>query len=98
MRHLLVLSLFVIFGQSNANQPVPSPHVAGPNGLEGWTLNVEMQEGSGPLPTSLVIARRGQVIRQIAGSPFVWKWKFESEGELIAFESAISTSASLVSL
>lgn len=87
MRHLIVLSLFSMFGQSNANRPVASPHVAGPNELEGWTLSVEVQEGLGPLPTSLVIARRGRVVRQIDGSPFVWKWKFESHGELVAFES-----------
>jgi len=87
MRHLLALSLFAMFCQSNANRPVPSPHVAGPNGLEGWTLNVEVQKGEGPLPISLVIARKSRVVRQIDGSPFVWKWKFESDGELVAFES-----------
>lgn len=90
MRLLLALSLFALFGQ-HENKPIPSTHVSGPDGLEGWTLSSEV-ENQGPLPMSLVIARRGRVVRHIAGDPFLWKWKFESDGELVAFESVHSIS------
>jgi hypothetical protein len=85
MRLLFALSLFALLGQS-ASKSIQSVHVSGPNGLEGWTLSTNV-ENQGPLPMSLVIARRGQVVRHIAGSPFLWKWKFESGGELVAFET-----------
>jgi hypothetical protein len=85
MHFLLALSLLAGFVQSG-DKPIESAHIAGPNGLEGWTLS-EVVEDHGALPTGLVIARKGKVVRRIAGSPFLWKWKFESNGKLIAFES-----------
>lgn len=85
MHLLLALSLFALLGQPG-NKAIQSAHVLGPNGLEGWTLSNHV-ENQGPLPMSLVIARRGRVVRHITGRPFLWKWKFESNGELVAFES-----------
>jgi hypothetical protein len=85
MRSLLALSLLIGFAQSG-DKPIESAHVAGPNGLEGWTLSEEVAD-HGPLPTALVIAHKGKVVRRIEGSPFLWKWKFESNGKLVAFES-----------
>ena len=85
MRSLLALSLLIGFAQSG-DKPIESAHISGPNGLEGWTLREEVED-HGPLPTALVIAREGKVVRRIEGSPFLWKWKFESNGKLVAFES-----------
>lgn len=85
MHLLLALSLLALFGQSG-NKPIQSAHVFGPNRLEGWTLSKDV-ENQGPLPMTLVIARGGLVVRHITGRPFLWKWKFESNGELVAFES-----------
>jgi hypothetical protein len=67
-------------------RPTESPHRPGSNGLEGWTLNYEV-EGQGKLPTALVLARRGQIIRRIDGEPFVWKWIFLSDGKRVALEA-----------
>jgi hypothetical protein len=85
MRSLLALSLLVGFAQTG-DKPIESAHIAGPNGLEGWTLSEEIAD-HGPLPTALVIARKGRVVRRIPGNHFLWKWRFESNGELVAFES-----------
>ena len=45
MRLLLALILFGLFGQSGSKQPTQSPHVAGPNGLDGWTVIVDTYWG-----------------------------------------------------
>ena len=88
MNFLLGLLLLTGFAQSG-DRPIESAHVSGPNGLEGWTLRNEVEglESQGPLPMSLVIARKGKVLRRIAGDPFLWRWKFASSGKLIAYES-----------
>ena len=76
--------------QSNspADQPTPSPHRSGPNGLEGWTLDSSIPDHPGDtFPFTLVIARNGLVIRRIDGDPFVWRWIFWRDGRQVAYES-----------
>ena len=72
-----------------AQKPVESAHVRGPNGLEGWTESVTIDEvkEQGPLPVVLVIARHGNVVRRIQGSGFVWNWRFEPDGRRVAYET-----------
>lgn len=84
---VLILSLLGGFAQSGS-KPIESAHVSGPNGLEGWTLSyvIEGVEDQGPLPTTLVISRNGKIVRRIHDEPFLWKWKFESNGKFVAYE------------
>lgn len=63
-----------------------SPHVKGPNGLEGWTLPYALDNGN-EVSTTLLIARKGRVIRQFKGDPFIWRWTFLENGKQIAFET-----------
>src|SRR5258708_7413003 len=88
MHFLLVLLLLSGFAQSG-DRPIESAHVSGPNWVEGWSLSHEVEglEGQCALPMSLVIARKGKVLRRIAGDPFLRKWKFASNGKLVAYES-----------
>ena len=67
-------------------------HRGGPDGLEGWLVRerVATLENQGPLPTSLVIARNGRVIRRLSmqhdGGPFYWNFVFLPDGKQVAFE------------
>ena len=36
---------------------------------------------------TLVIARRGRIVRRIHGDGFVWDWKFTPDGKRVAYES-----------
>jgi hypothetical protein len=66
--------------------PVESPDRDGPGSLSGWVLNYDVLD-YGSLPTTLVIARRGKIVRRISGDPFVWRWMFAAGGKSVAFES-----------
>ena len=69
-------------------RPTESRHRQGPDGLEGWTLNYALPgHGSDRYPKTLVLARRGHIIRHIAGEPFVWRWIFWAGGRQIAYET-----------
>jgi hypothetical protein len=85
MLRMAVVLMFALF----ARPAVESVHVAGPNGLEGWTESVLIDEvkEQGPLPVGLVIARNGRVIRKIDGDPFVWKWRFQPDDRRVAYET-----------
>src|SRR6185437_11046629 len=53
--------------------PVESKHVHGPDELEGWTLDYLIPDLPGErYPLTLVIARKGVVVRRISGDAFVW--------------------------
>lgn len=79
-----VIAAFVSMS-SNAGAK-ESPHVKGPNGLEGWTLLYPV-DNRDEEPTKLVIARKGKIIRQFKGDPFIWAWMFLKNGKQIAFET-----------
>jgi len=69
-------------------QPKPSPRRAGPDGLEGWTLDSSIPYHPGEtFPFTLVIARKSRVIRKIDGDPFIWQWIFWDDGLQVAYES-----------
>jgi hypothetical protein len=71
-----------------ADNPTPSEHCAGPNGLEGWTLLSPLPDSpQEKYPFTLVIARKGRIIRRIDGHPFVWRWLFWNNGRQVAYES-----------
>lgn len=75
---------------NQAEKPTESEHIKGPNGLEGWTLNWPFPDsgyGDEKLPTTLVIARNGHILRRIPGEGFVWNWIFWADGRLVAYES-----------
>ena len=75
--------------QTAAEKPTESPHIAGPHGLEGWALDWPLpndQNHGERYPNTLLIARRGRVIRRIEGGPFVWKWMFWADGRQVAYE------------
>lgn len=87
---ILFLSVAVARPQSApaTDQPIPSQHRAGPNGLEGWTLDSPIPDHPGDtFPFTLVVARNGRVIRRIDGDPFVWRWMFWQGGQQVAYES-----------
>jgi len=68
--------------------PVESKHVHGPDELEGWTLNFLIPDLPGErYPLTLVVARRGVVVRRISGDPYVWNWEFCPDGKQIAYET-----------
>jgi hypothetical protein len=74
---------------TSRERPVESKHVAGPDGLEGWTLDspIPYDSSHGNYPFTLVIGRSGKVLRKIDGHPFVWAWIFWDEGRQIAYEA-----------
>lgn len=72
--------------QSKEDEAKESHHHAGPGGLEGWTVREEIEE-QGMLPSGLVIARGGRVIRRIEGDPFVWSWMFVADGKQVAYQT-----------
>ncbi len=72
----------------DSDRPTPSEHLAGPHGLEGWTLDGPIPDHPGEkFPFTLVIARNGRVIRRFPGEGFVWRWKFFADGRQVAYES-----------
>ena len=72
----------------NSDKPTPSEHRPGPRGLEGWTLDGPIPDHPGEkFPFTLVIARKGRVIRRFPGEGFVWRWKFLADGHQVAYES-----------
>jgi hypothetical protein len=75
--------------QTAAGKPTESPHIAGPHGLEGWTLDWPLpddRDHGERHPFTLMIARRGHVIRRIKGGPLVGKWIFWADGRQVAYE------------
>lgn len=89
MARAVAVLVLAFFARPIAQRPVESAHVAGANGLEGWTESVTIDEvkEQGPLPVALVIARHGKVVRRIDGSPFVWAWRFQPDGRRVAYET-----------
>ena len=94
MRKLLVIACFllacgVVLPRAQQDDLVESPHVAGPCGLEGWTLSGPIPDDSSheDYPFTLVIARQGKIWRRIAGGAFVWNWIFWDDGRKVAYES-----------
>jgi len=89
MLRLTAILAFALFAHGVKDKPIQSANVAGPNGLEGWTESVKIEEAAneGPLPVALVIARHGKVIRRINGDPFIWNWKFQPDGRRVAYET-----------
>jgi hypothetical protein len=73
-----------------ADKPTQSAHTPGPNGLEGWTLDLPVP-GSGygdeRFSFTLVVARHGQIIRRISGNPIIWKWIFWADGRQVAYDT-----------
>jgi len=56
--------------------------------LEGWTLDSPIPDHPvETFPFTLVIARKGRVLRKIDGDPFVWRWIFWNNGREVAYES-----------
>ena len=89
---ILVIFLFAVAANAQApsspEQPTQSEHRAGPDGLEGWTLNEIIPDHPNErFPMTLVIARKGHVLRKIAGDGFVWNWIFWADGKQVAYES-----------
>ena len=64
-----------------------SSHREGPHGLEAWTVSQpeERLASQGPLPTELLIARKGRVIRRLRGGPFFWNLIFLQDGQQLAY-------------
>jgi hypothetical protein len=91
---MYVIALILLFAPSlfaqTADKPTESIHREGPHGLEGWTLD-------SPLPDSqyegerfaftLVLARKGRVLRRFEGDPIIWKWMFWADGRQVAYET-----------
>jgi hypothetical protein len=88
---LVLFSVQIACAQKNpAYHPVESEHVAGPHGLEGWTLDSPLPDGQYDgerMPFTLVIARNGKVLRKIDGNAFIWHWIFWNGGQQVAYES-----------
>ena len=88
-----LLTLFVIFAATIVTAAQATAHRVGPQGLQGWLVReqVDSLESQGPLPTSLVIARNGKVVRRLSmahdGGPFYWNFFFLPGGRQVAFES-----------
>ncbi len=71
-----------------AGKPVSSKHRSASNGLEGWTLNYIVPEhgDNDHYPRTLVISRKGRIVRRIHCSAFIWRWTFLDGGKQIAYE------------
>jgi hypothetical protein len=85
----LILACGLAVPQSPDKKPVESAHVAGPHGLEAWTIDSPIPDDSNheTYPFTLVVARKGKVFHKIQGDPFVWRWIFWDDGRQIAYES-----------
>jgi hypothetical protein len=89
---LLAIFLFAVAASAQTppppEQPTQSEHRGGPDGLEGWTLNYTIPDHPNErFPMTLVIARKGHVLRKIDGNGFIWKWIFWADGRQVAYES-----------
>ena len=85
---IVLLVMLVAQGSGLAEQPEESAHRQGPHELEGWTLNSSIPDHPGEkFPFTLVLARRGHIIRKISGDPFVWNWLYWADGSQVAYES-----------
>ncbi|HUX44846.1 MAG TPA: hypothetical protein VMV57_08860 [Terracidiphilus sp.] len=63
--------------------------VAGPHGLEGWTIDDALPDssyGDECFSGVLVIARNGHVIRRRKAGPILWHWIFWDDGKQLAIE------------
>ncbi|HUY94200.1 MAG TPA: hypothetical protein VMU71_02835 [Terracidiphilus sp.] len=96
MRTLIIGACILIAGaaavcqqSTAAGKPVESEHIAGPHGLEGWTMNGPIPDDYNHenYPFELVIARRGKIIHRIEGGAFVWRWIFWDDGRKVAYEA-----------
>ncbi|MGB6973497.1 MAG: hypothetical protein WBD67_02320 [Terracidiphilus sp.] len=66
-----------------------SAHVAGPHGLEAWTIDYALPDssyGDECFSGVLVIARNGHVIRRRKADGFIWSWVFWDDGKQLAIE------------
>lgn len=86
---LTVVTAVPVWGQTVncTTTPRESKHVAGPHGLEGWTLDSSIPDspyGNECFSLALVIARNGQVIRRIKADPILWNWIFWKDGQQAA--------------
>ncbi len=71
-----------------AQVPVESEHRAGSRDMEGWTLNSTIpDQPQGKFAFTLVLARKGRVLREIKGEPIIWDWIFWDEGRRVAYET-----------
>jgi hypothetical protein len=87
-RRILLLLLLFVSLQMTAEAPEESAHRQGPHGLQGWTLKSSIPDHPGEkFPFALVLARRGNIIQRIEGSPFVWRWMFVADGREVAYET-----------
>lgn len=85
---IILLVLLVAQASGLAEQPEESAHRQGPHELEGWTLSSSIPDHPDEkFPFTLVLARRGHIIRKISGDPFVWNWLFWADGSQVAYES-----------
>ena len=89
---LLAILLFAVAASAQAppppKQPTQSELRAGPDGLEGWTLNYTIPDHPNErFPMTLVIGRKGHILRKIEGDGFVWNWIFWADGKQVAYES-----------
>jgi len=89
-----IVAAFLIAAAANPqtaplpSNPTSSAHRAGPDGLEGWTLDSSIPDRPDEtFPFTLAIARKGHIIRKIDGDPFVWRWIFWNNGRQVAYES-----------
>jgi hypothetical protein len=70
------------------DKPTPSAHIAGPNGLAGWTLDWPLPDHPHErFPATLVIARNHRVIRKIDCGGIISTWIFWNNGRQVAYES-----------
>jgi hypothetical protein len=84
----LFLLFVIVRASAQKVQPEESAHHRGPHGLEGWTLNSSIPDRPNEkFPFTLMLSRKGKIIRQISGDPFVWNWIFWADGRQIAYES-----------
>jgi hypothetical protein len=94
-RLILVLMVAAALGSQARGEPghctdkgAASAHVAGPHGLEGWTIDYALPDSSYKdecFAGELVIARNGHVIRRFNDGELIWQWMFWKDGEQVAF-------------
>jgi hypothetical protein len=64
-------------------------HVAGPHGLQGWTIDYALPDSSYSdecFSLELVLTRNGHVIRRRKAEPIIWRWIFWNDGKQLAIE------------
>jgi hypothetical protein len=85
MPTLLTLSLAALLAQ------VPpgcreSPHITGPDGLAGWTINCPIPNYDS-IAATLVITRDTRELYRIDGRPLIFTWMFQDRGAHIAYST-----------